>query len=442
MGRFELLAACANKAVTPLPSTKSFSHILIEELGVQERAVQGVTISDLASVLREHRKIQRASRSYCGLYLANKIETPVFHEFTRREGKTGISLKCLSDTSSLRFAQKPAAHIMFRASLSSDVTAFAIAEWLKNAPPINVTSVRIEAAVLDARHLQSIIEQDHTPSNLFSQGSIFDKLSPAAKDEIIRAFQTLNTTLDTSKRLAEEQPNQKDSEEIRKTLQSIEEATTAVRTAVETPLLTQLQHEDLVTASEDLLVDVTGTSASISMYEVCHNITSVDSNVRLSREEIHAPWTQSRFRTGTLKGRTVLIERYRYETDPDTAKPYEETLAQIQRMVALLCHPKGELYHALRCQAFFDEPSHKSFGVSFATPSYFDIEQPVITLHELYERERRVSLGHRIRLASALATALLHFHLVGWVHKGIRSDNVAFLPMKAPQAPDCDFLWT
>ena len=50
---------------------------------------------------------------------------------------------------------------MFRASLSRDVTAFAIAEWLKNAPLENVTSVRIEAVVLYARDLQAL--------NLFSR---------------------------------------------------------------------------------------------------------------------------------------------------------------------------------------------------------------------------------------------------------------------------------
>lgn len=53
----------------------------------------------------------------------------------------------------------------------------------------------------------------------------------------------------------------------------------------------------------------------------------------------------------------------------------------------------------------------------------------------LYKRERIVSLGHRIRLAWALATATEHFHRVGWVHKGIRSSNIAFSPETETKRP-------
>jgi serine/threonine protein kinase len=62
-------------------------------------------------------------------------------------------------------------------------------------------------------------------------------------------------------------------------------------------------------------------------------------------------------------------------------------------------------------------------------------------LLQLYKQHRRVALGHRIHLAWALATAVEHFHRVGWVHKSIRSDNIAFattssLPPTPTEATD------
>lgn len=52
-------------------------------------------------------------------------------------------------------------------------------------------------------------------------------------------------------------------------------------------------------------------------------------------------------------------------------------------------------------------------------------DNPVL-LSEMLPKRRRVPLGRRIKLAYTLAVALESFHRVGWVHKEIKSSNIAF----------------
>lgn len=53
--------------------------------------------------------------------------------------------------------QKPTGYVIFRASLSDDPKGRELAEWLKTAPPNNVTAIHIEAMVADARRIQNLV---------------------------------------------------------------------------------------------------------------------------------------------------------------------------------------------------------------------------------------------------------------------------------------------
>lgn len=50
------------------------------------------------------------------------------------------------------------------------------------------------------------------------------------------------------------------------------------------------------------------------------------------------------------------------------------------------------------------------------------------TLRSLLGEEFMPSLSARMHLALSLATSLLNFHLIGWLHKSIRSEHVMFFP--------------
>jgi len=328
---------------------------------------------------------------------------------------------------------KPSGYIFFRASLSDDLTGLEIANWLKTAPPMNITAVRIEAIVTKARRLQGLVQG---PDRVFPAGSVLGKLSQPAQTEIIRAFRTLDTTLATSSQLATDQVHQGDSEAIEGMLENIESSVNAVCEAVETPILTQLKHDEYDAAYKDEIVDKTGTDTAMSLHEIYHDIRLVQEDGEIPRDKVDFTLTLSRFNSGTVVQCQVMIETYRYDADPSTSKPYAETLQQIRKMTSLLCHPKASTFHILPCLGFFhDKPNH-TFGLAFKTPPHFNIHDKPVTLLESYCQEKRVPLGHRVRLAYALAVALDHFHTVGWVHKGIRSENILFFPMSLPQASD------
>ena len=48
-------------------------------------------------------------------------------------------------------------------------------------------------------------------------------------------------------------------------------------------------------------------------------------------------------------------------------------------------------------------------------------------LLNLFEHQRNPSLSYRVQVAVALAETVLQLHTAGWLHKGIRSENVLFL---------------
>ncbi|MDI1488758.1 MAG: hypothetical protein OHK93_008034 [Ramalina farinacea] len=55
------------------------------------------------------------------------------------------------------------------------------------------------------------------------------------------------------------------------------------------------------------------------------------------------------------------------------------------------------------------------------------------TLRDLIGEQYKPSLSARMRLGLSLATSLLNFHLIGWLHKSIRSEHVMFFPENPSQ---------
>lgn len=130
----------------------------------------------------------------------------------------------------------------------------------------------------------------------------------------------------------------------------------------------------------------------------------------------------------------MIIETYKYRKN-DVGEPYEETKQQAKKMFSLLRHPKRTGFHILPCVGYYPDLLHDGIGLAFEAPPRADPNVDFISLMSLYKKERIVPLGHRIRLAWALETATEHFHRVGWVHKSIRSSNIAFSPEAEKKRP-------
>lgn len=136
---------------------------------------------------------------------------------------------------------------------------------------------------------------------------------------------------------------------------------------------------------------------------------------------------------GIIEQKTAIIEMYKYRKNDDR-ELYEETKQQAKKMVSLLRHPKRTGFHILPCVGYYPDPLRDEIGLVFEAPPRVDLNVDFTSLISL-KKERIVPLGHRIRLAWALATATEHFHQVGWVHKSILSSNIAFSPEAETRRP-------
>lgn len=65
------------------------------------------------------------------------------------------------------------------------------------------------------------------------------------------------------------------------------------------------------------------------------------------------------------------------------------------------------------------------YGLVYRMPS-----ATCLTLLQLLEKNLDKSLDDRVKIAVVVSKALLFLHLAGWLHKGVRSDNILFFPDK------------
>lgn len=314
---------------------------------------------------------------------------------------------------------------MFRASLTDDLTGRQIADWLKTAPPDSVTAVNIEAVVLRARRLQ-----DNLSNEAFPPGSLLGKLPLAEQQKILKELQGLNTTMSATASLAQDPLMQSDEQSIGDAFQSINYRVSGLSDAVQTPVLLDLDSKDLAIGPTDQrIMDTTGTTEAISLRSFLIREQAITESLELDFHSIRDLDSSKRFGTSLLKSRQILAEFFNYFEDPETGEPYDETFEQLKKMAAILCHSKRPSYHILPCVGYIHDKFAHKFGLVFEPPLFSNLGKGPTMLHQIFDAEPVVPLGHRVRLAHALASALESFHRVGWVHKEIRSDNLAFMPL-------------
>ena len=114
--------------------------------------------------------------------------------------------------------------------------------------------------------------------------------------------------------------------------------------------------------------------------------------------------------------------------------------SRVDQLAILLGNTSDASFHALQCIGILPkdhayEPEDEAqvcYGLVFdlqvaqdGAPSHSP--RSVFTLSELYAETRKPSLNERLTIALALAETVLQLHTTGWLHKGLRPDNVLFL---------------
>lgn len=121
-------------------------------------------------------------------------------------------------------------------------------------------------------------------------------------------------------------------------------------------------------------------------------------------------------------------------------KVEQQLRGRVDQLAILLGNTEEASFHSLRCMGVLpkDDSYKPEDDAQVCYGLVFDLRMPrsstssnsmpaIIALSDLYDRWRKPSLNERLRIAISLAETVLQLHTTGWLHKGIRADNVIFV---------------
>ena len=200
--------------------------------------------------------------------------------------------------------------------------------------------------------------------------------------------------------------------------------------------------------------EAVASAASLKKIRLILGLGSVSHNPRSQKP---APTTDAKARLRQLKPAHLVREsvsippvrrefaRYRSDLVLVEWKHMEKKLEpqlkyRIDHLAILLGNVDEKSFHSLRCLGILpknkayepQDDAYLCYGLVFELRR-LQIDTPVstqpamATLCDLYARPRKPSLNERRRIGLSLAETVLHLHTAGWLHKGLRSDNVLYL---------------
>ncbi|KAI4217034.1 MAG: hypothetical protein LQ351_000342 [Letrouitia transgressa] len=111
--------------------------------------------------------------------------------------------------------------------------------------------------------------------------------------------------------------------------------------------------------------------------------------------------------------------------------------SRVHQLAILLDNASHPSFHTLHCIGLLPEDkSYKAedqqyicYGLVFELnfPALKSTVPEIRSLSNLYNSARKPSLNERCNIALHLAETILQLHTTGWLHKGVRSDNVIYL---------------
>jgi hypothetical protein len=136
----------------------------------------------------------------------------------------------------------------------------------------------------------------------------------------------------------------------------------------------------------------------------------------------------------------VLIDPKRYGEDPDDTigdKVYD----RVKDLAVTLQSLRGDEFLSLKCKGFFEDDARRQFCFVYELPPHCEppsTPTPPSSLLDYVNSSFKPSVTARVRLAYRLALSLRKIHDEGWLHKGLRSENVLFFPTRPNAARSLD----
>ena len=129
------------------------------------------------------------------------------------------------------------------------------------------------------------------------------------------------------------------------------------------------------------------------------------------------------------KSKPVVVEWKYYSSDIN-----QELLMLLKKRVSMLASQlqrssETSGFHTLSCAGYFDNAELHRIGIMFQLPDS-GASSPPLSLRDRMIQDRSTKnvrdLTSRFSIAKDLVMAMYRLHLVGWLHKSVRSDNILF----------------
>lgn len=119
-------------------------------------------------------------------------------------------------------------------------------------------------------------------------------------------------------------------------------------------------------------------------------------------------------------GKSVVVEWKEVASAVESKLRY-----RISKVAAFLAEMNDPAFHSLACLGFLKAPRSGRYAYLFSPPNFLGTNFSMWSLNELLcLASQRPSLNNRLGIAIALAETVLQLHTAGWLHKGIRADNI------------------
>ncbi|KAF2683537.1 hypothetical protein K458DRAFT_419131 [Lentithecium fluviatile CBS 122367] len=420
-GGVELLAASPSGGQTPRPGDSSFTHFFVQETRRQLRDKGEVRVIELvASVFKQTR------------------QDPV-HLILRGTSRISILLRPLSapadaqQEQELTLANSKGA-LTFTVLIKSPPDDEAIQElgnWIKSSAPPNVMTVRVDQVVGQSSGFLDFLLKENKAG---TKGRLLDNMRQEDKGAVLA------------------------------TLQSIAELTAVPHAALDVPAVDQAESEAILIDWERRVQKLSRTVWSIlkvhpeyqeaaKLEQLERNEAAAEAGITaaarlqlLSRDlrplphgDVHfwprreVKYTKllkemDRYATCRIDGKPRIVEIIHPSTK-EKALPLGERKAAIKKVASLLSSQLPEQFHVCKCAGFTAETDGGQgwYGLVFDFPSETDTLTP---LKSTFKNISRMPLERRYRMAYRLAQTIMALQSIGWVHKGVRSENVLFLSPK------------
>ncbi|TVY21098.1 hypothetical protein LARI1_G001967 [Lachnellula arida] len=389
----EFLAATDKDQSTPIGLKRwpSFTRVLMDEMIRSLKDGGVLTIPGIHSRLVESRAGLQKQPFYVALSgenLAGTIQLCRWEDVQKPSiGKAQAASKRSLEETAAVYLRLSTFHPI------DDKGRDVLVTWMTRDSPSSIEDIElVDKTFAEARKLNDfglgLNKQENALGNLFSF------LSDQGRQEASKLFRDLQDTLSVSQPEAWQLTNN----EAMAIINNVKQRSRALTTLIE---------DSLTSLSPGLLKDC----ESKDLFGLGDLSSRIAMRLTLVQDE-----------TTLLQRRVDFVDKG--QAEQRLRKGKQGSVHVLVEYCALHAEPKSTGFRTLPGVGYLHETLHgRRFGFIYRLPED-RIGQRAYLLSSLITQVKFVPLEIRNQIASVLCEALLHLHSVGWLHKGVKSDNV------------------